>query len=197
VCFQEIPAICPSLRRTPGMKSLAPYFRGSGPERLAAPGHPDTASRPRMEVDAGAPRSRPFPELFRETAEHHGHSEKTHSQHNWWGLVRPYLSARQNGISPQQQPTATSRFLRTLRPLGSLERIQDLVADRGRFSSRSRHKATRSCGLSTIRFWRAPRRRECTLPSMCRIPPLSTAIKAGPALLVTVTLSRFHNDSLN
>jgi len=41
-------------------------------------------------------------ELFRETAEHYGHYEKTHAEHHWCDWYAPYLSARQNGISPAE-----------------------------------------------------------------------------------------------
>ena len=41
-------------------------------------------------------------ELLRETAEHHGHYEKTHAEHHWWDWYAPYLSARQNGSSPEE-----------------------------------------------------------------------------------------------
>ena len=39
-------------------------------------------------------------ELLHETAEHHDHYEKTHAEHHWWDWYAPYLSARQNGSSP-------------------------------------------------------------------------------------------------
>src|SRR5215470_12865720 len=40
-------------------------------------------------------------ELLRETAERHGHYEKTHDKHDWEDWYAPYLSARQNGGSPE------------------------------------------------------------------------------------------------
>src|ERR1051326_1746514 len=33
--------------------------------------------------------------LLRETAEHHDHYEKTHTEHHWWDWYPPYLRARQ------------------------------------------------------------------------------------------------------
>ena len=40
-------------------------------------------------------------ELLHETEQHHGNYEKTHGTHNWWDWYAPYLSARQNGSSPE------------------------------------------------------------------------------------------------
>jgi catechol 2,3-dioxygenase-like lactoylglutathione lyase family enzyme len=45
-------------------------------------------------------------ELLHETAQHHDHYEKTHAKHNWWDWYAPYLSARQNGSSPQEAAAA-------------------------------------------------------------------------------------------
>ena len=41
-------------------------------------------------------------DLLHETAEHHDEFEKTHAQHNWWDWYAPYLSARQNGRTPEE-----------------------------------------------------------------------------------------------
>ena len=49
-------------------------------------------------------------QLLRETGEHHHHYETTHAEHHWWDWYAPYLSARQNGSSPEEataQPIAT------------------------------------------------------------------------------------------
>ncbi len=48
-------------------------------------------------------------ELLHETAEHHDHFEKTHAEHNWWDWYAPYLSARQNGSSPQEATVTADR----------------------------------------------------------------------------------------
>ena len=48
-------------------------------------------------------------ELLHETAEHHGHFEKTHAKHDWWDWYAPYLSARQNGSSPEEAAAAADR----------------------------------------------------------------------------------------
>jgi catechol 2,3-dioxygenase-like lactoylglutathione lyase family enzyme len=49
--------------------------------------------------------------LLRETSEHHDHYEKTHAKHNWWNWYAPYLSARQNGSSPEEAVTAADRYM--------------------------------------------------------------------------------------
>src|SRR5215510_12791726 len=45
-------------------------------------------------------------ELLRETEERHGHYEKTHAEHHWSDWYAPYLSARQNGSSPEEAAAA-------------------------------------------------------------------------------------------
>jgi catechol 2,3-dioxygenase-like lactoylglutathione lyase family enzyme len=50
-------------------------------------------------------------ELFRETAEHHDHYEKTHAEHHWWDWYAPYLDARQNGSSPEEAAAAADRYM--------------------------------------------------------------------------------------
>jgi catechol 2,3-dioxygenase-like lactoylglutathione lyase family enzyme len=49
--------------------------------------------------------------LLRETAEHHDHYEKTHAEHHWWDWYAPYLSARQNGSSPEEAAAAADRYM--------------------------------------------------------------------------------------
>ncbi len=50
-------------------------------------------------------------ELLHETEEHHGHYEKTHAEHHWWDWYAPYLSARQQGRSPEEAATAADRYM--------------------------------------------------------------------------------------
>ena len=50
-------------------------------------------------------------ELLSETEEHHGNYEKTHPKHNWWDWYAPYLSARQNGSSPEEAVTVADRYM--------------------------------------------------------------------------------------
>ena len=49
--------------------------------------------------------------LLDETPQHHGHYEKTHAEHNWWDWYAPYLSARQNGSSPEEATAAADRYM--------------------------------------------------------------------------------------
>jgi len=50
-------------------------------------------------------------EFLRETSEHHDHYEKTHAEHHWWDWYAPYLSARQNGSSPEEAAAAADRYM--------------------------------------------------------------------------------------
>ena len=50
-------------------------------------------------------------QLLRETGEHHHHYEVTHAEHNWSDWYAPYLSARQNGSSPQEAVAAADRYM--------------------------------------------------------------------------------------
>ena len=50
-------------------------------------------------------------QLLRETGEHHDHYEKTHAEHHWWDWYAPYLSARQNGSTPEQAVAAADRYM--------------------------------------------------------------------------------------
>ncbi len=50
-------------------------------------------------------------ELLRDTEEHHGQYEKTHPKHDWWNWYAPYLSARENGSSPEEAAAAADRYM--------------------------------------------------------------------------------------
>jgi catechol 2,3-dioxygenase-like lactoylglutathione lyase family enzyme len=50
-------------------------------------------------------------ELLHETGQHHHHYEVTHAKHNWWDWYAPYLSARQNGNTPEQATAAADRHM--------------------------------------------------------------------------------------
>jgi catechol 2,3-dioxygenase-like lactoylglutathione lyase family enzyme len=56
-------------------------------------------------------------ELLRETAEHHDQYEKTHARHDWWDWYAPYLSARQNGSSPEEAAAAAGRSVEAVLPV--------------------------------------------------------------------------------
>ena len=72
-------------------------------------------------------------ELLRETAQHHDHSEKTHPTHNWWDWYAPYLSARQNGSTPEEAAAAPDRYMESELALGA-----------GNFGTRWGHGAERN-----------------------------------------------------
>ena len=59
----------------------------------------------------GAPNVATLAELLHETEQHHGDYEKTHGKHNWWEWYAPYLSARQNGGSPEEAAGAADRYM--------------------------------------------------------------------------------------
>ncbi len=50
-------------------------------------------------------------ELLHETEEHHGQYERTHGEHHWWDWYAPYLSARQQGSSPEEAAAAADRYM--------------------------------------------------------------------------------------
>jgi catechol 2,3-dioxygenase-like lactoylglutathione lyase family enzyme len=50
-------------------------------------------------------------ELLRETKQPHGQYEKTYAKHNWWNWYAPYLSARQNGRSPEEAAVTAERYM--------------------------------------------------------------------------------------
>jgi catechol 2,3-dioxygenase-like lactoylglutathione lyase family enzyme len=54
-------------------------------------------------------------ELLRETAEHHDQYEKAHAVHDWWDWYAPYLSARQNGSSPEEATATANRYMAEVR----------------------------------------------------------------------------------
>jgi len=55
--------------------------------------------------------------LLRETAEYHDRYEKTHAKHDWWDWYAPYLSARQNGSSPEEAAAAADRYMEEVLPV--------------------------------------------------------------------------------
>jgi catechol 2,3-dioxygenase-like lactoylglutathione lyase family enzyme len=50
-------------------------------------------------------------ELLHETEQHHGDYERTHAKHQWWDWYAPYLSARQNGSSPEEASAAADQYM--------------------------------------------------------------------------------------
>ncbi len=49
--------------------------------------------------------------LLRETAQYHDHYEKLSGEHHWSDWYAPYLSARQNGSSPEAAAAAADRYM--------------------------------------------------------------------------------------
>src|SRR3712207_5551648 len=49
--------------------------------------------------------------LLRETSERHDRYEKTHAEHYWWDWYAPYMSARQQGSSPEEASAAADRHM--------------------------------------------------------------------------------------
>jgi hypothetical protein len=49
--------------------------------------------------------------LLRETAEQHGHFEKTHVKHHWWDWYASYMNARQSGRHPEDAAAAANRYM--------------------------------------------------------------------------------------
>ena len=50
-------------------------------------------------------------EILHETEEHPGDYDKMHAEHHWWDWNAPYLSARQNGSSPEEAAAAADRHM--------------------------------------------------------------------------------------
>src|SRR5690349_13023435 len=55
-------------------------------------------------------------ELLHETSEHHDPYEKSHGEHHWYDWYAPYLSARQNGSSPEEASAAADRYMENKLP---------------------------------------------------------------------------------
>ncbi|HEX4707239.1 MAG TPA: VOC family protein [Candidatus Udaeobacter sp.] len=68
---------------------------------------------------AGAMDVATLADLLRETEEHHGDYEKTHARHDWWDWYAAYLSARQDGSSPDEAVAAASRYMDEVRHIRS------------------------------------------------------------------------------
>jgi hypothetical protein len=54
-------------------------------------------------------------DLLHETAEHHGHFEKVAPPHNWWDWYAPYLSAREQGKTPEEATRAADLYMKEVR----------------------------------------------------------------------------------
>ena len=54
-------------------------------------------------------------QLLRETAERHDGYEKAAPPHDWWDWYAPYLSAREQGSTPEQASAAADRYMEEVR----------------------------------------------------------------------------------
>ena len=54
-------------------------------------------------------------ELLRETAEQHDGFEKAAPAHDWWDWYAPYLSAREQGSTPEQATAAADLYMKEAR----------------------------------------------------------------------------------
>jgi len=54
-------------------------------------------------------------QLLRETAEQHDGYEKAAPPHDWWDWYAPYLSAREQGSTPEQASAAADRYMKEVR----------------------------------------------------------------------------------
>ena len=50
-------------------------------------------------------------ELLHETAEHHDPYEKSAPPHDWWDWYAAYVTARQNGDSPEEAAASAGRYM--------------------------------------------------------------------------------------
>ena len=50
-------------------------------------------------------------ELLRETAEHHDPYEQSHAPHNWWDWYAAYMTAREQGSTPDDASDAAGRYM--------------------------------------------------------------------------------------
>jgi hypothetical protein len=50
-------------------------------------------------------------DLLHETAEHHDRFEKAAPAHDWWDWYAAYLSAREQGSSPDEADAAADRYM--------------------------------------------------------------------------------------
>jgi hypothetical protein len=61
-------------------------------------------------------------DLLHETAEHHDRFEKASPPHDWWDWYAAYLSAREQGSTPEEADAAADRYM---------EEVKNVVATRG------------------------------------------------------------------
>jgi catechol 2,3-dioxygenase-like lactoylglutathione lyase family enzyme len=68
---------------------------------------------------AGAIDAASLAELLHETSERHDRFEKTHAEHHWWDWYASYLSARQEGSSPEEASAGADRYMEEVKKVRS------------------------------------------------------------------------------
>ena len=58
--------------------------------------------------------------LLKETAEHHDPYEKSHAPHNWWDWYSAYMTAREQGQSPDDAAATAGRYMTGVLGIASL-----------------------------------------------------------------------------
>jgi hypothetical protein len=53
--------------------------------------------------------------LLHETEQHHGAFEAVAPAHDWWDWYAPYLSARENGSTPDEADAVAARYMKEVR----------------------------------------------------------------------------------
>jgi hypothetical protein len=53
-------------------------------------------------------------DLLRETSEHHDPYEKSAPPHHWWNWYAPYMSAREEGSTPEEASHAAALYVERL-----------------------------------------------------------------------------------
>jgi hypothetical protein len=54
-------------------------------------------------------------DLLHETAEHHDPFEKSAPPHDWWDWYAAYMTARQNGNTPEEAASSAARYMEEVR----------------------------------------------------------------------------------
>jgi hypothetical protein len=58
-------------------------------------------------------------ELLHETAEHHDPYEKSAPPHHWWDWYAAYMTAREQGSTPEEASSAAGAYMATIGDAGS------------------------------------------------------------------------------
>jgi hypothetical protein len=57
-------------------------------------------------------------ELLNETAQHHDPFEKASQPHNWWDWYAAYMTAREQGSTPEEASAAAGRYMQDVFGIG-------------------------------------------------------------------------------